>query len=260
MEKDYDEKPSQYQFLKQYLTISRAEIFFAEKAILVEGDTEIILIPTLMKKIDIAENKENQALGGEDENPLLSQNISIIEVGSHSQIFEKFIDFLGIKSLVITDLDTVGKDGKKCEVSEGVNYSNTALSFFFKRASLKDLINHDSQKKLFNKINKEWVNKSNGRLFVAYQIKENGYIARSFEDAFIHLNKQFISDKWYSFESLKNRNYFDENIKNSYILARDCIEKKTHFALDILFNSDEDLSNWEIPSYIKEGLLWLKQD
>ena len=31
--------------------------------------------------------------------PLLSQNISIIEVGAYSQIFEKFIEFLGIKAM-----------------------------------------------------------------------------------------------------------------------------------------------------------------
>lgn len=40
LQKDYDKDTKQYQFLTQYLTISRAEIFFAEKAILIEGDTK----------------------------------------------------------------------------------------------------------------------------------------------------------------------------------------------------------------------------
>lgn len=53
LKKEYDKKTPQYQFLTQYLTISRAEIFFAEKAVLIEGDTERMLIPTMMKKIDI---------------------------------------------------------------------------------------------------------------------------------------------------------------------------------------------------------------
>jgi putative ATP-dependent endonuclease of OLD family len=59
-----------YKFLKQYLTLHRAELFFADKAIFVEGDTERILLPAMMKKIDQEK----------PDNPLLSQNISIIEV------------------------------------------------------------------------------------------------------------------------------------------------------------------------------------
>ncbi|WP_454046823.1 hypothetical protein [Chryseobacterium sp. Marseille-Q8038] len=49
-------------------------------------------------------------------------------------------------------------------------------------------------------------------------------------------------------------------IKDSYDLANECINKKTHFALDILYHSNDDYSNWEIPEYIKEGLLWLKEN
>lgn len=60
-----------YKFLKQYLTLHRAELFFADKAIFIEGDTERILLPAMMKKIDQADASEC---------PLLSQNISIIEV------------------------------------------------------------------------------------------------------------------------------------------------------------------------------------
>ena len=66
LKKDYKEGTNQYQFLTQYLTISRAEIFFAEKAILIEGDTERILVPTLMRKLDIEEKKRYAALGEDD--------------------------------------------------------------------------------------------------------------------------------------------------------------------------------------------------
>lgn len=55
---EYDTETPQYQFLKQYLTISRAEIFFADKAILIEGDTERILVPTIMRKVDIEEGQK----------------------------------------------------------------------------------------------------------------------------------------------------------------------------------------------------------
>ena len=114
LKKDYGLEPNQYHFLKQYLTLSRAEIFFADKAIFIEGDTERILMPTFMKKFDMEQKREAEKTGENDLNePLISQNISIIEVGSYSHIFEKFIEFAGIKSLIITDLDTVNSEGKK---------------------------------------------------------------------------------------------------------------------------------------------------
>lgn len=258
---EYDAKTNEYQFLTQYLTISRAEIFFAEKAVLIEGDTEKMLIPTIMKKIDIEEAREHNAKGTKDDNlPLLSQNISIVEVGAYSQIFDPFIDFLGIKTLIITDLDAVGADGKKCEVALGVSYSNDALSHYFSASTLVNLRSYSFPNKLFNKIDGNWKNQSNGRLCVVYQTVENGYNARSFEDAFIHLNKDFVKGKKESFKGLKNRDYFDEPTNNAFYLAQKCIKKKTHFALDILFHSDATLSNWQIPAYIKEGLLWLKQN
>lgn len=273
---EYDTETTQYQFLKQYLTISRAEIFFADKAILIEGDTERILVPTLMRKVDIEEEKRLTAAGEQDEHlPLLSQNISVIEVGAYSQIFEKFIDFLGIKSLIITDLDSVDGNGEKCEVATGVDYSNEAIRFFFRKQkldehneplddeyiipSLNDLKGYNLSNKLFNKVDNIWINQPDGKLSIVYQIEEKGYHARSFEDAFIHVNKDFINDNKAGFRGLKNKHYF-ENGHGAYQLAAECIKKKTHFALDILYHSNADFSNWEIPTYIKEGLLWLKQD
>jgi predicted ATP-dependent endonuclease of OLD family len=261
LKKEYDEKTQQYKFLTQYLTISRAEIFFAEKAIFIEGDTERILIPSIMKKIDIEEETEREAGSIKDNHlPLLSQNISIIEVGAYSQIFDKFIEFLGIKTLIITDLDTIDNDGKKCEVSNGVSYSNDALAYYFNKSSLANLRKYSLSNKIINNEDGIWTNQPEGKLCVVYQTEESGYNARSFEDAFIHLNRDYIKDNKEKFKGLQNKEDFDDLAKNAYYLAQNCIRKKTHFVLDILFNSNEKLSNWQIPSYIKEGLLWLKKD
>lgn len=239
---------TQYDFLKQYLTISRAEAFFVDKAILIEGDTERILIPTFMKKIDMEETDNSL--------PLLSQNISIIEVGAYSQIFQKFIDFLGIKALIITDIDSVklvknekNKDVKKvCSVSEGTATSNTALKHYFPDITWDNLKTLSLEQRTIN-----------NQYLICYQQIEDGYHARSFEDAFIHINLKFIKDKKDTFKGLKNENLFEET-DDVYNLAQKCIAKKTHFALDILYHSDKEFSNWEIPSYIKDGLLWLKKD
>lgn len=261
LQKEYTTSTEQYNFLKQYLTISRAEIFFAEKAVLIEGDTERILIPTVMKKVDIEESKKHLAAEPKDPYlPLLSQNISIIEVGAYSHIFERFIDFLGIKSLIITDLDTVDASGHACAVSDGVNYSNDAISFFFGSPTLTVLQGLTIIDKIFLKTGEKWVVAPEGKLCIVFQIEEDGYKARSFEDAFIHINRAFVSSNKTAFKGLQNRDDFDDVAKNAYVLAGNCIKKKTHFALDILFHSNKEFDNWQIPSYIKEGLLWLKQD
>jgi len=262
LRKQYDADPSQYEFLKQYLTISRAEIFFADKAVLIEGDTERILIPTFMRKIDIDEGDRLKAEGKEDAFlPLLSQNISIIEVGAYSQIFEKFIEFIGIKSLVITDIDAIkvvkqderGQDvWGVCPVNVGTKTSNSAINYFLNTVAWDDL----KTLPMGNRI----ITVGNSTVFICYQQEEESYHARSFEDAFINLNREFVKGNKSTFRGLKNASDFDDNTKTPYDLASSCIKKKTHFALDILYHADEKFSNWDIPAYIKNGLLWLKED
>ena len=70
LENLYKNEREVFEFVKKYITLSRAEIFFADKLILIEGDTERILLPTMMERVD---NKNNE----EDVLPLLSQNISV---------------------------------------------------------------------------------------------------------------------------------------------------------------------------------------
>lgn len=261
LKKEYDEGSKEYHFLTQYLTVSRAEIFFAEKAILIEGDTERMLIPTMMKKIDIEEAETFKNNAEKDPYlPLLSQNISIIEVGAYSQIFDKFIAFLGIKTLIITDIDTIDVKGEKCRVAEGVSYSNSAISHYFGSVTLDNLKSYTLNDKIFDKVNNAWVVQNNGKLCIAYQTKENEYNARSFEDAFIHINRNFVNTNRNEFMGLKNRESFDVANTDAYDLATNCVKKKTYFAMDILFHTNDKYDNWQIPSYIREGLLWLKKD
>jgi len=265
-----DSEEQNYKFLKQYLTLHRAELFFADKAIFIEGDTERILLPAMMKKID----QDNSI------NPLLSQNISIIEVGNYSHIFEKFIDFIGVKSLIITDIDSSKEDRTKCRVADldSKITTNSSLKFFYSSEKLDDFKDKTiNDLKLLKEVSsggssggvKKWVKNNDGTLACIYQLKEknlNGdeYQARSFEDSFFHLNRQFIINNKTNFKSLKNIKNFDDSTKDSYYLAEDCIDKKPPFAIEILLNSeidksnDKQFSNWEIPSYIKQGLIWLK--
>jgi putative ATP-dependent endonuclease of OLD family len=264
-----------YQFLKQYLTLHRTELFFADKAVFIEGDTERLLLPAMMRKLDIEQKDNNLAL--------LSQNISVIEVGAHCQIFEKFIDFLEIKALVITDIDSCklvksldkagvvkkSRDGEEIEhpeksrVAEGVLTSNSALGFFFKDKTFAELKVMETAVKILAKRavgeGKSWISADDGKFYLCYQTLQNEYHARSFEDSFIHLNREWIKINKDNFKGLKNRDELDLAEKDAYELADLCIDKKTLFALDILFLSKVDFSDWHIPAYIQDGLLWLKK-
>lgn len=245
-----------YKFLKQYLTLHRAELFFADKAIFIEGDTERILLPAMMKKIDLKDS----------DNPLLSQNISIIQTGNYSHIFEKFIDFIGVKSLIITDIDSAKEDRIKCKIDEATITTNASLKFFYDGDSIDNFKNKNIAEMTLKKEHstEEWVKDKNGFLVCVYQTKEENsdneeYHARSFEDSFFHLNRQFIIGNKNSFKSLKKIEDFEDTSKDAYHLAENCIGKKPAFAIEILLNSNDTFGNWETPDYINQGLLWLKK-
>jgi predicted ATP-dependent endonuclease of OLD family len=244
-----------FQFLKRYLTLNKSELFFAEKVIFIEGSTERILLPSMMKKID---NKNQKT---KNYNPLLSQNISIVEVGAYAHVFDNFLTFLGLKTLIITDLDSVKTNAKgvKCKVSEGTHTSNASIKHFLKDVDFNTLKTLPHKSKLLSKKDNNWKENEDGLICIAYQTKQSGYHARSFEDAFISLNLEFIKLNRDEFKSLKCKNKLDGEQLDYYNLANDCIGKKTLFAIEILYYSNKDFTNWEIPEYIKEGLLWLSK-
>ncbi|EMC11032.1 ATP-dependent nuclease [Streptococcus mutans] len=254
LKEEYGDEQLGYKFVKQYLTLNSSELFFADKVICVEGDTERILIPTMMQKVDIS-NPINQA---SNTMPLLSQNISIIETGAHSQVFRKLFDFLGIKVLIITDIDPANKNGNNrltsCSAVEATSTTNASIKNFFD-ISEDEVFSIVAQKSFAEKIT------SDNRIRIAYQIPEdeNTYQPASFEDAFISLNKQFIinqKDGLIKFEALKN--FDDSEIEDFYKFARDKVNKKSALASSLLYFEDEG-NTWKVPKYISEGLLWLRR-
>ena len=212
LKENYKDDEQAYKFLKQYLTLNNAELFFSEKVIFVEGTTERILLPYMMKKIDL-EDKTKKFL------PLLSQNISIIEIGNYAQIFKKFIEFLNIKVLIITDIDAakemITKDNKreteKCNPVEATKSTNFSIKNYLGE-TLKSKNKNNEFKKIATLSKKEKIVKcGSSKIMIAYQVKEEGYQASSFEDAFISINYDFIKE---------NKNGFSEGLKNQKKLKR----------------------------------------
>lgn len=224
-------KESDRSFLHRYMTLTKCDLFFADKAILVEGPTERLLMPRIFQLID-------EAL---DESKKLSQQyVSTVEVdGANAKIFSPLLDFLELRTLVITDLDAVkmGDKGRyvKCPYSQGERSVNTTLRDWFKikdgEALTLDVLKAKTPEE-----------KVQGYRRVAYQIHEaeSKFCARTFEDAFILANPTLFG--------LKDGDHWGDL---SFDIAADMGKVETA----LKYGLSEDA--WKVPAYINEGMLWL---
>lgn len=251
-----DEGPRLFNFLSQYLSINSAELFFADKAIFIEGITERMLLPLFIRDFD--DNLKGENLLG-----LSSQNITVLEVGANAKAFAPFLDFLKISSLIITDIDTVKKTSQQkasypaCSVKDAYSTSNSTLKFFFEAPDFQSKPQFETwMTKL--KLHKHTVRNDFSYIHIAYQFETNNYHARSFEDAFIALNFDEIVAKKDSLEGLKNKSDLtvSDNV-DFYELANKVIDKKSDFASSLLLSALADHQAWRTPEYISEGLAWL---
>lgn len=233
-----------FRFLKQYMTLHRCDIFFADKIILVEGTTERILLPLMI-------NKSAKSLNNE--------YVSIIEVGgAYTAKFKELVKFINSKTLLITDIDSVDpSDSRKTcptDTANAVTSNSTLLNWLPKKKLISDLTACSDK----DKFDTDFIR-------VAYQIKEDGsaYVARSLEEAIINRNKTFFISKYGvddaeqlvqdSFTLLKGKDLSSK----PYDLAP-ASEEKTDFTFDLMiFNETETKLEWKVPKYIEEGLVWL---
>jgi len=85
--------PAERSFLERYLKLTHCDLFFADAAVLVEGNVERILLPQM---IDKAAPR------------LQSTYLTLLEIGgAFGHKFKALIEFLGLTTLIITDLDSV---------------------------------------------------------------------------------------------------------------------------------------------------------
>lgn len=233
-----EEVKADKEFLHKYLTLTKSDLYFADRAILIEGATERILLPEMIRKTDDVEQTK-----------LRRKYMSVVEVGgAYAHHFYKFIDFLELKTLVITDLDSVkASQGEQrvsypaSIVSNGTHSSNSGLSNWFGKAGYADL------NELMEKGSDDKVSGCRG---LAYQVSEDegGVCGRSFEDAFILANiALFELDK---LEGLELENAVFNRAKE------ESKDSKANFAIKYAI----ELSDWSVPKYIKDGLVWLDAD
>lgn len=227
-----DEKKTNLQFLHKYMTISRCDLYFCDKAILVEGAAERLLIPDMIIKCDKSDLFKSKSP------TLASQYCSIIEVGgAYAHRFFDFIDFLGIPTLILTDIDFVTSKGNNCLKDKAKRTSNATIMKWCRDKLNIPLSTSVKIEDVYKLISDDKL--TNGFRHIEFQKEENGYHARSLEEAIMNVNRNLYdisqSDNTFSFDS--------EN------------QKKTDFSLQLL--TDEDYLGYQIPSYIIDGLIWL---
>ena len=269
-------------FLHQYLTLTRCDLFFADKAVLIEGTTERLMLPQVMRTLDAVD--PSLKLGG--------QYITIMEVGgAYAQLFIPLLEFLGLRSLIITDLDAVKRNSKNkleaCLVHEGETTSNSCIKHWFNaakdtapapetvteapeeeptttppaasqaalataEAAAAEPADEDEEEvadgaTLFPLSTAMAANdavKTRGNLRLAYQVPETpgGPCGRTFEDAFILAN-QIVFGVTGATNAAVAKAAQDKAAK----------QKKSEFALTYAIKKTE----WVTPRYIEEGVRWL---
>ncbi|WP_299767255.1 AAA family ATPase [uncultured Dokdonia sp.] len=242
-----------FRFLKQYLTLHKCDLFFADKAVLIEGVTERMLLPQMIQKV--APDLQNEY-------------VATLEIGgAYTHKFLELLSFISIKTLIITDIDSKVEGGEKCPVNNGENdevtSNGTLIQWLPKMTKISDLITATDEQKIEEHL-----------IRVAYQIMEaeGGETGRSFEESFIIKNKDLINGTTSikeadgSIKDVKNKNQFSKfkkvttenlNAKSNYDLAPSSSKSKTNFAFDVMTFEEDIYGKWSVPKYIKEGLEWL---
>jgi hypothetical protein len=273
----YSRNKREGDFLQRYLKLTHCELFFADAAILVEGNVERLLIPVMIEK---------------EADSLRSACLTILEVGgAFGHRFKSLIEFLGLVALVVTDLDSVAlvanngaedadeetefevpsdqqgqppvlKTGKTCLPSDqgAVTSNQTLIQWLPRKQTIADLLAATEAEKL-----EQGPGSDGCKVRVTYQVPTdvtwNGatqsLCGRTLEESFGLENAVWCQAAEQRRIGLKLRG----NTATPAELALKIHKRvtgasfdKTNFALGVLTASPND---WMVPRYIKEGLVWL---
>lgn len=219
-------------FIRKYLTLTKCDLFFADKVIFIEGASERLLMPDFIKKC------EETGKFAPQKYTLAEQYYSLIEIGgAYAHKFIPFVDFLGIPCLIITDIDSLNNNGKRDFVSKSCGTSNETIKWWYRKAKalpdedktnieLHDIFALSDEQKTINNCH------------IEFQTEENGLCGRSLEEAIKNSNRQYFKIK---------TPYVEEDLKFS--------GSKTDFALNLIC----EFPDYNIPRYIINGLVWLNQ-
>ena len=234
-----EENSSNIDFIRKYLTITKCDLFFADKTIFVEGASERLLLPDMIDKCAKAGNFDSQ------EYKLPAQYYALVEIGgAYAYKFIPFAEFLGIPCLILTDLDSVsgqkGANGRiyysSVPVSRGETTSNETLKWWVRKK--KEIPEDDNtQIALTDITSMSPADKTRCRCHIEFQTTENGLCGHSLEEAIRNVNRTY-----YGLGDTPTEDDLEFSGK-----------KKTDFALNLICECED----YAVPAYIKNGLVWL---
>ncbi len=236
-------------FATRYLKTTHCDLFFADAAILVEGQAERLLVPHFIRS----------------HYPDLDKSyISLLEIGgSHAHRLRPLLETLGLLTLVITDLDSIGATtNKKERPAKGKNYrtgNDTLKNWLPAKEGLDELLDATPDQK----------QSQDGTIKAAYpSITTVTYkdgnaeqaIPYTFEDALVLGNLTLFKVMTDNTGLLKRmadavqKEALDDALEAMF----DALEngKKAEMALDLLYITEPN--HLRPPEYIAEGLEWLK--
>lgn len=266
----YGETPEETRdFLQQYMKLTHCDLFFADAAVLVEGNVERLLLPLMIEKASA---------------PLRSNYLSILEVsGAFAHRFQTLIEFLGLVTLIITDLDSVapkasaaaaadpdeedaGGGAAACmtNVAGSVTSNQTLITWLPKLVKVADLLKAKEAAKTQSPSEK-----SPARVRVVFQtlqqVEWNGEkedrAGRTLEEAFALENLTWVQDLaqrslGLRVVSKKGTPTLAALAEKVYTRVRGNAFDKTAFALALMTDKS---GTWKVPAYITEGLQWLQK-
>jgi putative ATP-dependent endonuclease of the OLD family len=232
-------------FLKRFLKLTHCDLFFADAAILVEGTVERLLMPLMIKK----------------EAPALKAiYLTTLELGgAYAHRFTPLLEFIGLPTLIITDLDSVNPSTNhsacRADTSDAVT-SNGSIKELTQKNAISDLLS-------LSRIEKT-TSSGNYQQYITFQqsIPVTNYganltmIPRTFEEAFIYENISAIRNGELNvlFQLPSQQNYEDD-----YNLVYDEVKSKNYAKTEFALNQIDTDFEWVTPSYVSEGLKWLSE-
>ena len=285
-------EPNVRSFLERYLKLAHCDLFFADGAVLVEGNVERLLLPQMIANATPR---------------LQSSYLTVLEIGgAFGYRFKELIEFLGLTTLIITDLDSVfgplahsdavpeqpamvnmdaaeasaaeeadededdegevaNKPGKSCIAGQvGAATSNqTLLQWLPKCDKVADLWAATNEQKIQAR-----VNDNDALVRVTYQcptevtwgLETLTLAGRTLEEAFALENLAWCQDNARKPLQLRIAKASEKDLNTLAQRIHKRVQAKsfgkTDFALALLA---ETPGEWCVPTYIADGLRWLEE-
>jgi len=282
-------EPNVRSFLERYLKLAHCDLFFADGAVLVEGNVERLLLPQMIANATPR---------------LQSSYLTVLEIGgAFGYRFKELIEFLGLTTLIITDLDSVfgplahidavpekpaaangeaaeadspedadedeegeadDKPGKSCIAGQpGAATSNqTLLQWLPKCDRIAALWAATDEQKIQAR-----ANDNDALVRVAYQcptevtwgLETLTLAGRTLEEAFALENLTWCQDKARKPLQLRIAKASEKDLTTLAHRIHKRVQAKsfgkTDFALALLAEAP---AGWCVPTYIADGLRWLE--